>query len=223
MSLAIKYESVDDASMRLRNTLVLYKDQPVIITGIAAGTEKDEILRVLFKELPYTGGGNGDEGPFARAAALADDAAKRKYISSKHFDIAPFKLGYVNHPKYGAFYVSRLPNRIQKQGFCAENYRGLTNQGQPVTWHTFVGCKESVAMIMGDYPSFERAKGLIGKSPSVAFCRDFSLMKDEVLPELIFLYHKGAKVGYVSETGVTLGEKFKCLRESLAEQKVRVV
>lgn len=216
MSLAIKYESVEDASMRLRNTVVMYDGKPVFITGITNGTG-DDILRVRFQELPIDpnkrlGGPFGDDD---------EDGGKRKFISSKHFDIAPFRLGYVNHPKYGAFYVERLPHRIQKQGFSNESYRGMTNTGGAVPWTVFTSSKETVAMINNDYPSFDRAKALLGKTPSVAFCRDYSLMKDEVLPELIFLYHKGKKVGFVNETGVTLGEKFKCLKESLGEVKVR--
>jgi hypothetical protein len=215
LSLAIKYESVEDASMRLRNTIVLYEGKPVFITGITAGTG-DDILRVRFKELPLDPNKNFG-GPFEDA----EDGGKRKFISSKHFDISPFRLGYVNHPKYGAFYVQRLPHRIQKQGFSSESYAAKTNAGLVISWAVFTQSKETVAMINNDYPSFDRAKALLGKIPSVAFCRDYSLMKDEVLPELMFLYHKGQKVGFVNETGVTLGEKFKCLKESLSEVKVR--
>lgn len=219
MSLAIKYETVEDASMRLRGTVVLYKGEPVQITEVTHGDGGDDIIRVKFRELPI---GVGDR--FGRAI-VDPEAAKveqRKFISSKHFDIAPFKLGYVNHPKTGAFYCTRLPNRIQKQGLCTENFQAKTNMGEAVPFTTFLTCKEVVAMIKGVYPSFDRALVALNQCPSVAFSYEFSLMKDDVIPDLIYLYHKGNKVGYFSKNEVLLGQKFKCLKESLQEMQVKV-
>lgn len=233
MSLAIKYESVEDATMRLRHSVVLYKGKPVYITQIARG-DGDSPLRVLMKELPV--GPNPDlEGardPFGRGARRGaqvimpenvEEDAKRKYISSKHFDIAPFKMGYVNSPK-GAFYTTRLPNRIQKQGLCGENFQGKTNFGVGINFQTFLHTKETVAMVIGDYPSFDEAMRGLEKSPAVAFDRDFCLVKDDCFPELItYLYHKGAKVGMFQKgDGITLGKKFRCLKEQLGEMKIKV-
>ena len=219
MSLAIKYETVDDAKMRLRNTIVLYKGEPVYIRDVARGGGGDEILRVKFTPLPVADLNEGHD-PF-RAKDLEEE--QRKYISSKHFDIAPFKLGYVNFQgKGGAFYVSRLPNRIQKQGLCAENFKGTTNYGGNVGFATFLTCKETLAMIAGRYPSFDEALRALNKVPAVAFDRDFCLVKDDVIPELTYLYHKGSKVGYFNTREVTLGKKFACLKEVLQENRVKV-
>lgn len=211
MSLAIKYETLEDARMRLRNTVVLYEGQPVLIREIARSDKAgDDIFRVLFDNLPTKKGGVDFE-----------EQAKRKYISSKHFDIAPFKMGYVNSPN-GAFFCSRIPNRMQKQGLCGENFRGTDNYGNAINFATFLNTKEVLAMVRGDYPSFAGAVKALGKSDSVAFSRDFCIVKDEILEELVHLYHKGKKVGVILSGRITLGKNFMCLKESLEELGLRM-
>jgi len=228
VSLAIKYEDVNHAKMRLRNTVVLYKGDPVLIQDVQNGPNKDDILRVLFQELPLNGKKAGKnpfkDDPFEAGAAKLMEDQMRKYISSKHFDIAPFKLGYVNRPGHGAFYCTRLPNRVQKQGLCAENFSAKDNYGAVVNFPAFLACKETVDMVKGNYPSFDQAVRALDKELSVAFTRDFCLMKDDVIADLIFLYHKGSKVGMYTRNGkeVMLGKKFNCLRESLQEQQLKV-
>lgn len=233
MSLAIKYETVEDATMRLRNTVVLYKGNPVFITEVRKGEGKDDIFRVLIQELPITAVKGFIQGakairpgdPFAApalAAAPAPDKNERKYISSKHFDIAPFPMGYVNQEKgNGAFYCSRMPNRMQKQGLCQENFTGKDNFGAPVQFMHFLQCKGANDMVHGVYPPITEARKMLDKYKSVAFDRHFCLMKDEVIPELTFLYYKGSKVGMLRDDQVMLGNKYMCLRERLDEMKLR--
>lgn len=216
MSLAIKYENTDDARMRLRGTVVLYKGEPVQITEVQRGDEGEGPLRVMMRELPVEALG----GMEARIRQQPDEP-KRKYISSKHFDIAPFKMGYVNS-KAGAFYCSRLPNRVQKQGLCAENFKSNDNYGKQIGFPTFLGAKGVPDMIKGTYPSFDEAMKLLGKIPAVAFSREFCLTKDEVIPDIVYLYHKGAKVGMYSRDGLGLGKKFMCLKESIQEMGIKV-
>jgi hypothetical protein len=152
---------------------------------------------------------------------LPPEEGQRKFISSKHFDIAPFKMGYVNSKK-GAFYCSRMPSRVQKQGLCGESFKALTNGGATVPFHAFLNCPEVPAMVAGRYPSFDQAVRALEKCPAVAFHREFCLMKDEVIPDLVFLYHKGTKAGMHSKGEITLGVKYKCLKEALEEMKLRV-
>jgi hypothetical protein len=219
VSLAIKYETPDDAKLRLRNTVVLYKGEPVLINDVARGEGKDDILRVLFQPLPTPG-----VDRFGRRQP-DPEAMERKYISSKHFDIAPFRMGYVNDQKLGAFFCSRLPNRVQKQGLCTENFKGVTNNvGGIVNFATFLSNPNVVDMVHNRYPSIDEAIRGLAKSPAVAFHREFCVMKDEVIPDLIYLYHKGQKVGMYSkgEKKVQLGNKFNCLKESLEELKLKV-
>lgn len=241
MSLAIKYETVEDATMRLRNTVVLYKGNPVFILEVRRGEGKDDIFRVLIQELPTARLGNivfqgpgevrpvlpGD--PFGAAINRPErkpdappEKKERKYISSKHFDIAPFPLGYVNQEKgNGVFYCSRMPNRMQKQGLCQENFKGVDNFGAPVQFGRFLQCKGVIDMVHGVYPSITEARKMLDEYGSVAFDRHFCLMKDEVIPELAFLYYKGSKVGMFRDDQVMLGNKYMCLRERLDEMELR--
>lgn len=221
MSLAIKYENVDDARMRLRNSVVLYKNDPVLITDVIRG-EGDEILRVKFNALPVQGlpVRNNPFGEVRRKEQPKDDAEERKYISSKHFDIAPFELGYVNATR--PFYCTRLPNRIQKQGLCAENFKGCFNNGGGASWALFLASPETTAMIKGDYPTFEQAAANVHKKKEIAFSRYFCLVQDEVIPDLLFLYYKGSKIGFLQKKEVTLGKNYECLKESLEELNVKI-
>jgi hypothetical protein len=208
MSLAIKYETVEDASMRLRNTVVLYKGDPVYITRLERGTE-DEIFRVYYRPLPLKPG---------------DEAEARKFISSKYFDIAPFRMGYLNDLKNGAYYCKRSPNRIQKQGLCGENFVARTHNGKGIPFNVFITNPEVVLMINNVYPTLTQAIKALEKSPGVAFSRDFCLVRDEVLTDLIYIYHKGEKVGLLQrdDGSVRLAAKFRCLKEALEELKITV-
>lgn len=213
MSLAIKYENLEDARMRLRGTVVLYSGEPFYVRDVQRPqTKEDGIFRVIGNLLPLT----GREG-FEEAAGVE----MKKFISSKNFDIGAFRMGYVNSPN-GAFYCSRLPNRQQKQGLSGDTFSGKTNKGKPVPFTTFTTTKEVINMVKNDYPSFEVAKRALVKVPAVAFSRDFCLEKDEILEELQHLYHKGTKVGAILGGNLVLGKKFTCLKESLEELGVRV-
>jgi hypothetical protein len=223
VSLSIdKYENPEDAKLRLRQTVVLYKGDPVLITDVKRGDTKEDILRVLFQPLPVNKGAEMKRfDPFAEK--VAPEEAKRKYISSKHFDISPFKLGYVNSPK-GAFYCSRLPNRVQKQGLCQENFQAVDHGGRAVPFASFLALDESVAMVKNVYPSFGLSLSNLDKVSTIAFHRDFCLVKDEVIPNLVYLYYKGAKVGMytIATQEINLGTKFSCLKESLRELGLKV-
>lgn len=215
MSLAIKYESLEDARLRLKNTVVLYDGDPVFIRNIEPSrSEKDGIFRIHADALPLNVDEDGIEvGDWIEAAKKA---GLRKFISSKNFDIAPFKMGYVNLRK-GAVFCSRLPRRQQKQGLSAESYSGIG-----LDWANFVRSSEVVDMIKGRYPTFEQAKALLNKSPLVAFSREFAIARDEILEDMFVLYYKGSKVGVFLGDKVTLGKKYTCLKETLLEIKVNI-
>lgn len=211
MSLAIKYENLEDARMRLRGTVVLYEGSPFYIRDVQRPQTKDDgIFRVVGNPLPLTG-----------RETVDPEGEMRKFISSKNFDIGAFRMGYVNSPS-GAFYCSRLPNRQQKQGLSGDTFSGRTNRGNAVPFTTFTSTKEVVNMVKNDYPSFDLAKRSLAKSPAVAFSRDFCLERDEILEDLQHLYHKGSKVGAVLNGNIVLGNKFKCLKESLEELGVKI-
>lgn len=213
MSLAIKYESIEDARMRLRGTVVLYSGEPFYVRDVQrAQSKEDGIFRVIGSLLPVTG---------REEMAPAEGTEMKKFISSKNFDIAAFRMGYVNSPK-GAFYCTRLPNRQQKQGLSAETFSGKDNKGRAIPFTNFTATKEVLNMVKNDYPSFAVAQKALTKVPAVAFSRDFCLERDEILEEMHRVYHKGIQVGAVLDGKLVLGKKFACLKESLEELGVKV-
>lgn len=208
MSLAIKYETVDDANLRLRDTVVLYKGEPVFIHSVRRAETPDEIFRVYYSPLPLSK---------AKVLSRGEDADKRKYISSKHFDICPFRMGYVNSQSKGAFYCCRLPNRVQRQGLSAENFKAITCQGKQVDFRTFCCTPEVIHMVNNVYPIFQTALKALDKVFSIAFHYDFALVKDSNIESLIYLFHRGEKAGFLNDGKIVLGKKFKCLKEGLIE------
>lgn len=211
MSLALKYENIEDARMRLRGTVVLYEGEPFYVRDVQRPqTKEDGILRVIGNLLPLSG-----------KEMFEERGEMKKFISSKNFDIGAFRMGYVNSPA-GAFYCTRLPSRQQKQGLSGDTFQAVTNKGAKVPFTTFTTTKEVVNMVKNDYPSFAVAQKALGKVPAVAFSRDFCLEKDEILEELQHLFHKGTKVGAILGGNLVLGKKFACLKESLEELGVKV-
>lgn len=212
MSLAIKYESIEDARMRLKGTVVLYQGDPVYVTGIEPGRGGDDIFRVYASKLPYN-----------RLNVDLDDNGVRKYISSKHFDIGAFKMGYVNSEE-GAFFCRRLPTRQQKQGLSVDTFQATYCNGQPVSFQTFLTIPEVPAMVHNIYPLYEECLHLIKtkKTYCIAFSREFALGRSKEVDELVYLEHKGDVVGATMGGPLVLGNKFHCLKERLSELGVKV-
>lgn len=208
MSLSIQYEDLPDAQMRLQNSVVLYDGEPVYITDISQGGEgdpKEDVFRVYACPLPY----DGAQKPL------------RKFISSRKFDLAPFPMGFMNY-RGRAYYCSRLPRRQQRQGLSTATFQAfdiLTQDPSDVRLERLLPEKEFFNCIKGTFPSFPEALRLIEKADvmSVAFSRSFAVAKDDDMEELVFLYHKKEKVGFIMEGELKLSKKGRCLRESLQE------
>ncbi len=218
MSLAIKYETLNDAQMRLKGTIVLYEGKPHYVTEIAAGAE-DSPFRVYADALPTKGGGGGRAAEVERAIARErGEADIRKYISSKHFDIAPFAMGFVNDEK-GCFYVARTPARQQKQGLSSDTCSACDVYGERKSFAVVLNSSGFPDMVSGVYPNLAQAVRTLtgGKIKSIAISREFALARDAELPELTYLYHKNKKVGFLRGTDVSLSVKYTYLKESLDE------
>jgi hypothetical protein len=91
------------------------------------------------------------------------------------------------------------------------------NVGMLVQEQAFVDC------IKGKYPSLEEATKQIAKADTkaVAVSRTYALMKDADLPDLVYLYHKMDKVGFIMENKLTLTKMAACLKESLREVGIK--
>ncbi len=144
----------------------------------------------------------------------------RKFISSRKFDLAPFPMGFLNYDDE-VFYCSRLPRRQQRQGLSQQTFmghcvsapdRGNLRLDDAVTAVEFPSC------VKGTYPDFPLALALIEDgSKAVAFSRCFAAIQDNDIRELIYLYHKREKVGFLMEGKLKLSKKGVCLKESLGE------
>lgn len=223
MSLSVKYESVNDAQMRLQHTVVLYDGEPVYITGVSqVGPDdpKDDIYRVYAAPLPFVPDRNGNQ-----------KEAFRKFISSRKFDLAPFPLGFMNKNDT-TYYLSRQCKRQQKQGL-SDNTIGVVDmssfegkgKGLPrraFTVSNLVTYPEFLDTIKGRYPSLEEATALLqGDANAVAFSRVFALVKDQDLDDLIYLYHKTDKVGFILDGQLKLSKAARCLKEALQEVGIK--
>lgn len=212
MSLAIQYETVEDAQMRLRGSVVLYDSALHYVETVEPAPEADrkEIFRV--RALPL---------PLGKPGAVPI----RKYISSRKFDLAPFPMGFLN-TKEGAVFCSRSPARQQSQGLTSKTFMSEMIPTDPrvgkrgIDFSQFINSEESVKMLAGNYPSFKDACDKAKDGVSCAFAREFAISADPELPFLLYLYYKNTKVGIVVEGGVKIGPKRKCLKESLEERGV---
>jgi len=208
------YETAEEVKFRLENTVVLYDGAPVLISRVNVPEEVDrkEIARVFFYELPYgRGAGNGKE--------------VRKYLSSKKFDLAPFKMGYFNH-NGGATFASRIPNRQNKQGINV-NTCSLTNirgkRSEIIDFDMMVASQGFVDMVAGKFPTFAEAGEMLGdkETSSVAVSRSFAFVINHDL-EALLLIHKGVKCGIAlrGQKALNLPPKFHFLREEAEECRI---
>lgn len=211
-----QYETVEETKFRLEGTVVLYDGAPVYITAVQMPGEEDaeEIARVYFRELPLT-----------RKPKRGDDI--RKYLSSRKFDLSPFKMGYANYEGH-AIYISRAPVRGNKQGLCRANVAIRGADGSRCGWfefHEFLHSKSFVDMFNGDYPSFREAKELFAGDPdgckSVAVSRDFAICPEADLG-MFFLVHKGTKCGISLEgdQGIRLSPRYAFLNQVIEQARI---
>jgi hypothetical protein len=208
------YETTKEVKFRLEGTVVLYDGAPVLISrvNIPDDEDKKEIARVFFYELPYGGRENGGK-------------ETRKYLSSKKFDLAPFKMGYFNHGGE-AICASRVPIRQNQQGLSANtcsltNIRG--NKSGNLHFNMMIGSKGFVDMVSGKFPTFTEAGEMLGNkdNSSVAVSRSFAFLIDHDL-EALLLMHKGIRCGIAvrGQKALNLPPKFHFLREEAEECRI---
>jgi hypothetical protein len=221
MSLSIPYETVEEAEMRLVSTVVMYDGDPVYITKVGnarPGDPKEDILRVYAHPLPFDPHKLGD---IEARAAVKEKEEMRKFISSRKFDMKTIKMGFMNI-KGELLYCSRKPARQFKQGVSNNTFvsQAITGGARALNLVNAVGLKEFADMLKGVYPTFDEAVRTMnkGKITGVAFHRQFALVRDPALPELLYLYHKSDKVGVIfGGNKIILTKGMICLRESLQE------
>lgn len=212
-----KYENAEEVKFRLENSVVLYDGRPVFIHKVSVPdieNDKGEIARVFFYELPLVDRGKAQE--------------QRRYLSSKKFDLAPFRMGYMNNKGHASF-VARQPIRQNKQGLTSGVCAITDILGHPSMYLNFgemIRSQGFVDMIDGKYPDFKECGDMLNKKDvsSVAVSRSFAFSIDHDL-EALFLLHKGIKCGMSlrGDRGIKLPAKFHFLREEMEEHRIPIL
>jgi hypothetical protein len=210
-----KYETQEEVNFRLNNTVVLYDGKPVYITrvNIPEVEDKKEIARVFFVELPY-------------GKKLGDGAKEtRKYLSSRKFDISPFRMGYFNH-NGEAIFASRTPVRQNQQGLNAKNVTFVDARGrraENMNFNEIIKSQGFVDMVNGVFPDFAAAGDMLGNkdNSSIAVSRSFAFHVDHDL-EALLLLHKGIRCGIAlkGDRALKVPPKFHFLREEMEQCRI---
>lgn len=210
-----KYETTEEIKFRLESSIVLYDGQPVYISkvNVVDAEDRKEIARVFYYELPLMGRGNGKE--------------VRKYLSSKKFDLAPFKMGYLNHGGEAVF-LARTPVRQHKQGLSSTSSVFTDCKGrrsENINFNTLTSSQGFVDMYKGVYPEFGHCGDLLGNNDhsSVAVSRSFAFVIDNDLDALMMM-HKGVRCGIAmkGDKALKVSPKFHFLREEMEDHRIPV-
>lgn len=211
----IPYQTVDDASRSLRNTVVLLAGQPIYINQVGGpgGLVRPDQVTLSYYTIPMS-----SRRP-AVTCTLADPL----------LDISNLRLGYLN-ASADAVWCERFPNQGTTQGLNDTNVSARTcrsGSGDEPNWNftSFMETGDMVGMFREQYPpvrdilaKFEGEKGF----RSAAFSRCFALSKDGFRGDYL-VHYKGEPVAFGDiKRGVELNNKFKHLREQLTELGINV-
>lgn len=235
------YETVREANMRLKGTVILYDKEPYIVLAVS-DHKKDSIFRIYLEKI---GEGNfayhGNLSPETQCpihtipwedtsfGSFMDDwmvkntqfGVLRKQMNSPLFDkYRPFALGLVNY-ETEALYTERTPSRRTEQGLTSKMLETSSVVGLPKQRLNLLG-KEFYNCVKGHFPSlkesFDRIKDKQGKVESIGFSRLFGLSKGPV--RLPCLFYKDTTIGYLPSADpgcLVLDEQHKHLKESICE------
>lgn len=209
-----EYETAEEASFRLAGTVVLYDGEPVFISQVLHEPDlpKGDIYRVYTQPVPVSRNNRQDE---------------RRYISSGKFDLAPFKLGFLNLDGH-VFYLNRIPARQNRQGLNERSLEVIPLRNNPnlalPSFASLITKQEFYNTIKGVYPSVAEAMARLREDgvSGVALSREYALVSHTSLKELVFLFHRKTVVGFMQagENELQLGQAFKYLKEELSERNI---
>ena len=191
------WDNAQDANMRIARSVIRYDGFPVFVHEVL---ETRDGLMVYYSTMEEDAGNLAGE-----PVPLTDNG----------WDFTPVPLGYLNTPRYGALYSSRVPIRKWKQGLHMENFvvrRGERHYevGEFLNDQVLTNC------ILGNYPKFKQCLDKVLKDrESAAFHRHYALVPADA--GLVWLLHKEDKVGYVADGEAHLGPEYEYLKEELAE------
>lgn len=207
----IYYNSAEDANLRLRGTIVLYRNKPVRVFEVLANSSSEVVLKI-----------NDCLSGKNLHIILTDPDLDIRSISSM--------LGYMNYNcampgitglHKEAVYVQRSPSRISQQGLCQRNTRIPVVIPFDMSKFRHTPALETVSvqpyfydMITGNYPSFNQALDSLSDTQvkSVAFSRNFAIIRTgEVMYRNIY-------IADIDGTSIKLSKKFKYLAETVESE-----
>ena len=185
------FDNVNDGEARLGSTIITYKGKALYVTGIDRSLKIHGHL-ILHEE-----------------EVVVDQRDPEVSL------VCP-PVGYINLG-HGAVYFMRQPVRRWKQGLDA---RALVSPYNDMRERGRLSNELLARCIEGDYPSFEKAietERVVNpfkpaESSSIAFCREFSVGKEE---EGLILNYKGREVGVVEGGRPILKTNYHWLAEAL--------
>lgn len=218
------YETIQEANMRLRGTVVLYDGEPYYVLCVD-NHKGDGIFRIYLDKVredgrlavtqvmgvPYEWCQESPDGP--TVGNMMDEFLDknpdcgiiRKMMNSPKFNnFRPFPLGMVN-VNGGVVYVERQPNRHTQQGLTrsmlsmTEITLNIKKGGRDRRSDIGIYSGPLYHTIMGNYPSvFDCVENL--RDPAVtndaaAFHREFALVRGPV--GTLFLAYKSDVVGWL--------------------------
>lgn len=165
----------DDVIKRLHQTICMYKGEPVYVTADCEGRTK--VLAYPLKEF----GANRACKPIV--VNYTDDS----------FSYKSPPLGYIYYNDR-AFYLSRIPDRKQRQGLHQEVIFSVPTNDE-VPWIEMLQSPEMHMCIMGRHPSLMDARVLIAKGArSVPISRNCAVQRLGKSSDMVLLY-KGREIG----------------------------
>lgn len=202
-----KYETLEEVKFRLSRSVVIYDGCPVYISEVGYPEEgQDEVARVYFKTLPVS----------------AYDPLKRKYLSSRKFDLSPFKMGYceVNGSVY---WVERVPRRQYVQGLSEASVyiSPLDKQKENLSFGRLIKSECLNDFVAHNYRPVEESLGMIraGVAQEAALWHSFAASLHDDLG-FICLHHNEKPFGIILKNDlstVIISNKFKYLKEEIQE------
>lgn len=232
------FETVKEASMRLRRTVIVYDGEPYVVLAIT-NHKPDGIFRIYLEPIgrdptklyvrPEPEGFPPEHaglGPYMDTwlAEHPDTGILRKQMNSPLFNkFRPYPLGMCNMKGGGCYYIERMPTRKSEQGLTASMLQetNLTAQPDALAKRAMSVSITSIAFkecVMGSYPSAQEClTNLLDPdvtNTAVGFSREFAFVRGPM--SIIFLAYKQDIVGVLPSSdfsAVRLGREFTHLKE----------
>lgn len=231
------FETVKEAMMRLRRTVVCYDGEPYVVLAIT-NHMSNGIFRIYLdpigkdpnkmRQRPEPEGFPPEHpglGPYMDTwiAEHPDSGIIRKEMNSPKFNkFRPYPLGMCNIKGSGTYYIERQPNRKTEQGLISsmlfETLISVAPQQAKRVGSVDIYGPAFRSCVLGDHPSAEECLANLSDpeilNDAAAFHREFALVRGPI--GMLFLAYKHDIVGVLPNNGfdcIRLGREFTHTKE----------